>query len=195
MITDKNLSDRVFGFIDTIFSTNRASFGFPTTTKDAYTEYAINQSQRPNAITLLYYRIENNIQLGNGVASNNIIYDIDKKQIIVAQKQVEVVISILSKEKLAKNAMEFFNYGLQGERYNKASYGSSFDFDLILVDRSQPINLDELEQGAWVQRVDERLVFKYEDSLKMDEVEQLQKIKSFEDVKDIIQSEISIKGE
>jgi hypothetical protein len=137
-----------------------------------------------NVSTLLFYRIED-YMLGNGIQSNSISYDLTTgEEIIDAIKNVDVVVNVISKKSLAKDAVNFFNFAVQSERKQDACYSS--DFDLILFDKSNPQVLTELEKGAWLERVEQRLSFKYTDSLKLEKVDNLQTISNFDDVKEVI---------
>ena len=140
-----------------------------------------------NVSTLLFYRIED-YMLGNGIQSNSVSYDLTTgEEIIDAIKNVDVVVNVLSKKYLAKDAVNFFNFAVQSERKQDACYSPDFDFDLILFDKSNPQVLTELEKGAWLERVEQRLSFKYTDSLKLDKVDNLQTISNFDDVKEVIE--------
>lgn len=140
-----------------------------------------------NISTLLFYRIEDEM-LGNGIASNSISYnETTNDEIITAIKNVEVVVNVLSKQYQAKDAVNFFNFVVQSERKQEACYGADFDFDLILYSKSDPIVLTALEKGAWVERIEQRLKFKYVDSLELDKVDELKNVSSFDTVKDVYQ--------
>lgn len=144
--------------------------------------------------TILFYRIEDEM-LGNGIQSNSISYDATGEEIITAIKNVDVVVNVLSKTYLAKDAVNFFNFVIQSERKEIACYGDSYDFNLILYASTSdnPINLTALEKGAWAERLQFTLRFKYTDSLTLDSVQNLQDVSQLQDVKNVYQYENEIK--
>jgi hypothetical protein len=143
--------------------------------------------------TILYFIIEDEM-LGNGIQSNTITYDIlTGEEIIEAIKRVSVVVNILSKKYFAKDATNFLNFAIQGERKISACYDNTLEFDLILFAKNQPIVLTEIEKGAWAERVEQRLNFKYTDILQLDVVASLQDVPTINDVKNVYQYEIEIK--
>lgn len=142
--------------------------------------------------SILFYRIEDEM-LGNGIQSNSISYSSGGNEIIEAFKSVEVVVNILSKKYLAKDATNFLNFAIQSERKQEACYGSDFDFDLILYSKSEPVVLTVLEKGAWLERVEQRLLFKYVDTLQLEIVDELQQITTIDEVKDVYQYTIENK--
>jgi hypothetical protein len=147
-----------------------------------------------NISTLLFYRIEDEM-MGNGIASNFISYDDNGNEIINALKNVSVIVNILSKKFLAKDATNFFNFAIQSERKIIASYSQNFDFDLILYNKDEPQVLTELEKGAWAERVEQKLYFKYIDNLTLDIVPNLNNVGTVYQIPSVYQYSIKTKGD
>lgn len=146
-----------------------------------------------NISSLLFFRIEDEM-LGNGIQSDSISYDLATgEEIISAIKRVEVVVNILSKQYLAKDAVNFFNFAIQSQRKDEACYDKTLEFDLILTSKSDPIVLTELEKGAWAERVEQRLIFKYTDSLTLDVIDELEEVTNFQEVQYTYQTNSEIK--
>jgi hypothetical protein len=201
MITTQNLSKRIFQFFDSLFLTNKTSFGFSSVSTQAFIEGDWNQRFRPNEdqalhnsiSSLLFYHIDQEM-MGTGIQSVTIKYDpLTRNEILESIQDLEVTVDILSKSYHAKDAIKFLDFAMQSERKQDACYGTSYDFDLILYKVSNEINLTALEKGAWAERMQKKLYFKYIDTFTFDEVKTLQKPTSIETVKDIYQYTLNVK--
>jgi hypothetical protein len=146
-----------------------------------------------NISTILYFRIEDTI-LGEDIQTASKSLDSSNLEVLEANKQVIVVMNVLSKQYKAKDAVNFFNFAIQSDnRIDSACYNSEFEFDLILTSKTKPIVLTELEKGAWLERIEQTLTFKYTDRLSLDETDLLHPVASIYEVKDIIQYDLETK--
>lgn len=193
MITDLQLSQRLWQFFDTMYGAEKTNFGFNADSNLAFNEDRQNNDIRTQDKTLLFYRMESNEKIGNQISSDTQIYNrTTGKEEIITMRQISVVMNIMTKEKgMAKDAMQAFLAYMQSTRRNTACYG--LPFPLVLINSDLLQNLSDLEEGAWVERLEKRLYFRYNDKITIGDIDFTQEPATLEDVKDIIQYDINLK--
>lgn len=194
MITSTALSNRIFKFFDSLFGTSKASFGFDNNSNLCFIEDNQNNAIRPEANTILFYRIEENEKTGNQISSDSQIYNRDTgKEIISTNRQITLVINILSKTKgNAKNAMQMLLALFQSTKMSTACYEDPFPFVMINALKAQ--DLTSLETGAWTERMEKTLYFRYNDNIVIGDIDFTQEIEQLEDVKDVYQYSLTLKN-
>jgi hypothetical protein len=193
MITNLELSQRVYQFFDVIFGAGKTQFGFNALSKYCFIESQENQAVRKEDKTILFYQLGSPEKIGNAISSDTQIYNRENnKEEILAFRKISVIISILSKEKgKAKDAMNAFLTYLQSARRELACYSEPFAF--VLVNHQPHQDFTGLEEGAWVERIDKNLEFRYNDLIEIGDIQFTQEPAAIEDVKDIIQYDINLK--
>jgi len=194
MITDLQLSQRLFQFFDTMFGAEKVNFGFNADSNFAFNEDRQNNDLRTKDKTLLFYRMETDDKIGNQISSDTQVYNRDTgKEEIITMRQISVVMNIMTKEKgMAKDAMQAFLAYMQSTRRNNASY--DLPFPLVLVNSEIMQNLSTLEEGAWVERLEKRLYFRYNDKITIGDIQFTQEPATLEETKEIIQYDITLKN-
>jgi hypothetical protein len=194
MITDLQLSQRLFQFFDTMFGAEKVNFGFNADSNFAFNEDRQNNDLRTKDKTLLFYRMETDDKIGNQISSDTQVYNRDTgKEEIITMRQISVVMNIMTKEKgMAKDAMQAFLAYMQSTRRNNASY--DLPFPLVLVNSEIMQNLSALEEGAWVERLEKRLYFRYNDKITIGDIQFTQEPATLEETKEIIQYDITLKN-
>lgn len=195
MITSEQLSDRVFDFFNTIFGANRTDFGFNIDATRAFREDRQNDEIRKADQTILYYRINPVSPMGNSNTSYTRIHNrTTEKEEIYSVEKMMVTMNILSKKKgKAKDAMKAFLAYIQSDRKYLACYGLPFNFVLI-NSMKEPRDLSELEEDSWAERVENELLFTYNDKIEVDDAQFTDHPSSPEEVKDIVQYELISKN-
>ena len=193
MITSTELSNRIFKFFDTLYGSSKTTFGFDSDSNFCFIEDNQNNAIRPEVNTILFYRIEENEKIGNQISSDSQIYDRDAgKEIISTYRQITLVINILSKTKgNAKNAMQMLLALFQSTRMALACYEDPFP--LIMVNAFKARDLTSLETGAWTERMEKTLYFRYNDNIIIGDIDFTQEIEQLEDVKDVYQYSLTLK--
>jgi hypothetical protein len=194
VITSTALSNRFFKFFNTLYGSSRTDFGFSADVNFAFIEDNQNNAIRPDANTILFYRIEENEKIGNQISSDSQIYNRETgKEIISTYRQITLVINILSKTKgNAKNAMQMLLALFQSTRMAVASYEDPFP--LVLVNALKARDLTSLETGAWTERMEKTLYFRYNDNIIIGDIDFTQEVEQLEDVKDVYQYSINLKN-
>lgn len=194
MITSNELSSRVFQFFNTLYSSSRLSFGFSSDDNLCFIEDNQNNSIRPDVNTILYYRIQENEKVGNQISSDTQIYDRDDSQEkIIAYREITLIINILSKTKgNAKDAMQMLMALFQSTRFKTACFEDPFD--LVLINSLKEQELTSLETGAWTERMEKTLYFRYNNEIIIGDIEFTQEVEALEDVKDVTQFSVTLKN-
>lgn len=193
MITNLDLSKAIFKFFDLIFANNKTDFLFNSDSNYAFIDSYQNNSIRKDDQTILFYNIEDSDNMGNRIKSDFVVYNRDTgKEEIITTTKLSVSFNILSKKKgMAKNAMRAFAAYIQSSRLE--SLNNALPFKIFLINSEKENNLTALETGSWVERMDKRLLFAYNDKIEIGDIQFTQLPSSVEDVKDIVQNEIIIK--
>jgi len=194
MITNLQLSQRLWQFFDTMYGAEKVNFGFDADSNEAFQEDRQDNNLRTQDQTLLFFRMETNEKIGNQISSDTQVYNRDTgKEEIITMRQITVVMNIMTKEKgMAKDAMQAFLAYMQSTRRNNACY--DLPFPLVLVNSEIEQNLSALEEGAWVERMEKRLYFRYNDKITIGDIDFTQEPATLEDTKDIIQYDITLKN-
>ena len=169
MIRVTDLQERVFDFLDKIFLGDRTTFYFDSDINECYITGKQTDAPRPAATSLIFYNLNPAESFGSLVGSDT--PKIDRHtglESIDIWRSVKVNLSIVSKVKgAAKDAMDFMISVAQTSRGNRACYSATgFNFALYNMDR--PIDLTELENRAWNERVDASLYFNYLDTISLE---------------------------
>ena len=193
MITSLQLTNRVWQFFDVIYGANKIDYGFNADSNFAFIEDNQDNAIRPGEKTILFFKISSPEKIGNAISSDTQIYNrINNKEEILAFRKVSVVINIISKDKgSAKDAMNALMTFLQSTRKQSACYGDPFSLVLVNADPSQ--DLSELEEGAWSERMQRTLYFRYNDLIEIGDAEFTQVPAVLEDTKGIINYTIDLK--
>lgn len=193
MITEAQLSDRLFQFFDALYGPTKTQFGFNADSNLAFVEDRQNNAIRSSEQTILFYRIDINEKVGNPISSDSQVYDRDtSEERIVTTRELTVVMSILSKQKgFAKDAINAFLAYLQSTRRETACY--ALPFPLVMINSEPMVNLSALEEGAWVERMEKNLTFRYNDTVVIGEAQFTQLPDVLEETKDIVQYELTLK--
>lgn len=193
MITNIDLSKAVFKFFDLIFANNKTDFLFNSNSNYAFVDSYQNNSIRKDDQTILFYNIEDSDNMGNRIKSDVVIYNRDtNKEEVIITKKLNVTFNILSKKKgMAKDAMMAFSAYVQSSRLE--SLNNALPFKMYLINSEKENNLTALETGAWVERMEKRLLFAFNDKIEIGDIQFTQLPSSVENVKDIVQNEIIIK--
>jgi hypothetical protein len=193
MITNIDLSKAVFKFFDLIFANNKTDFLFNSNSNYAFVDSYQNNSIRKDDQTILFYNIEDSDNMGNRIKSDIVIYNRDtNKEEVIITKKLNVTFNILSKKKgMAKDAMMAFSAYVQSSRLE--SLNNALPFKMYLINSEKENNLTALETGAWVERMEKRLLFAFNDKIEIGDIQFTQLPSSVENVKNIVQNEIIIK--
>jgi hypothetical protein len=193
MITNIDLSKAVFKFFDLIFANNKTDFLFNSNSNYAFVDSYQNNSIRKDDQTILFYNIEDSDNMGNRIKSDVVIYNRDtNKEEVIITKKLNVTFNILSKKKgMAKDAMMAFSAYVQSSRLE--SLNNALPFKMYLINSEKENNLTALETGAWVERMEKRLLFAFNDKIEIGDIQFTQLPSSVENVKNIVQNEIIIK--
>lgn len=194
MITAQQLSQRVFDFFNALYGEERVNYGLSENVENAYLQDQQNDDQRPIVETALFYRISPTVKIGNRLVSDVQNYNraTGKEEIITMQKFTLTVNFLTKKKGRAKDAYNALLSYIQSTRCQKACYG--LPFPLVLVNLSEPRNLTDLEQGAWVERIEVDLFFNYNDKFVVGDIQFTQEPNSVEDVKDIVEFTVNLKS-
>lgn len=193
MITDQQLSERIWQFFDTIFGPDKTQFGFNADSNLAFFEDRQNNAIRAAGSTALFYRIEDYDKAGNPISSDSQNYDrLTNKEEVITMRKVMVIMNILAKRKGdAQSAHNAFLAYMQSTRRESACYDNPFPFVLVNVEKEQ--NLSDLEEGAWVERIQKVLHFRYNDKVVIGDIQFTQPVTELEDVKEVVQYDITLK--
>jgi hypothetical protein len=170
MITNTQLEQRVYHFFDTIFSTDKTQFGFPSAASASYIVDKQSNAPRLGASTLLYYRLDSPEPLGSaGVSDYAKINRSTHIESVDTWRKVHCTVNVISKIKgAAKSAMNFFLAANQTTRHYDASYGHNQAFVMPLHKIETPFrDLTALENENWayVERIEADLHFNYLDNI------------------------------
>lgn len=193
MITNQQLSERIWQFFDVIFGSDKNQFGFNSDSNLAFFDDRQNNAIRVTDGTALFYRIEDYDKAGNPISSDTQNYNRDTNQEeIITMRKVIVIVNFLAKRKGdAQSAHNAFLAYMQSTRRELACYGDPFPLVLVNADKEQ--NLSVLEEGAWVERVQKVLHFRYNDKIVIGDIQFTQTVEGPEDVKDVVQYDITLK--
>jgi hypothetical protein len=194
MITNKQLAQRIFDFFDTIYGTEKTTYGFSSDSNLAFFEDQQNDDVRPQVQTAIFYRLSPPQKIGNKVVSDVQIYNRETpKEEIITMRKFILTVNFLSKKKgQAKDAWEAFLAYSQSTRMQKACY--SLPFPLVLVNYENPKDLTALEEGAWAERIEVDLIFNFNDKFVVGDIQFTQEPATVEDVKDIVQFTVNLKN-
>ena len=155
MITKKQIEDNLFTFFDTLFSVDRERFGFyyneenPLDSNRCYINERQNQAPRPADKTLLYFRIDDYEDWGGKRIGTGHYYTSDNREVITQLKVFECV--------------------AQSQRYEQmVNEGKIF---LHLKQVSEPRDLTVLENSTWVERIETRFIFNFENEVENNEIQ------------------------
>lgn len=171
MITNNDLETRIARFFKNIYMNDGVPFGFSANPEDRYIVTNQTSSPRPDEQTLLFYRIDYNRPVGNSMKSYSEKYDrMTLADVIYPYNEIKVVVDLVSKTHgMAKTAMMFFRAAIQSERKELACY-DELDPIKLPLQRMEEYDriLTELENGAWNERVQTDLYFRYTDTISID---------------------------
>lgn len=176
MITKKQIEDNLFTFFDTLFSVDRERFGFyyneenPLDSNRCYINERQNQAPRPADKTLLYFRIDDYEDWGGKRIGTGHYYTSDNREVITQLKVFECVVNIFTKEEgMAYDASNFLVAMAQSQRYEQmVNEGKIF---LHLKQVSEPRDLTVLENSTWVERIETRFIFNFENEVENNEIQ------------------------
>lgn len=193
MITDQQISQRIWQFFDAIFGSDKAQFGFNADSNLAFFGDRQNNAIRTTDSSALFYRVEFYDKVGNPISSDTQNYNRDTNQEeIITMRKIAVVVNFMSKIKgNAQTAHNAFLAYTQSTRREIACYGDPFP--LVLVNYEKEQNLSALEEGAWAERIETILHFRYNDKVIIGNIQFTQLPAQFEDTKDIVQYDINLK--
>lgn len=176
MITKRQIEDNLFTFFDTLYSVDRARFGFyyneenPMDSNRCFINERQNYAPRPGDKTLLYFRIDNYEDWGGKRVGTGHYYKMDNTEVITQIKVFTCVINVFSKtEGDAYDASNFLVAMAQSQRYEQmVNEGKIF---LHLKQVSEPRDLTVLENSTWVERIETRFVFNFENEVENNEIQ------------------------
>jgi hypothetical protein len=88
--------------------------------------------------------------------------------------------------------MQFLLALMQSTRLSQACLEEPFNF--FLVNASKERDLTSLETGAWVERMEKTLYFKYNDLIEIGDIDFTQEVENLEEVKGVIQYDLTLKN-
>lgn len=193
MITNKQLAQRIFDFFDTMYGSEKTTYGFNADSSLAFFEDQQNNDVRPQVQTALFYRLSPPKKIGNKLVSDVQNYNrTTHKEEIITMRKFVLTANFLSKKKgQAKDAYNALLSYIQSTRCQLACY--SLPFPLVLVNLSDPRDLTALEEGAWAERVEVDLFFNYNDKFVVGDIQFTQLPETVEDTKDIVQFTVNLK--
>lgn len=176
MITKAQIESNLFKFFDGLFAQNRQDFGFyynlesPQDSGRCYIIERQNQAGRPADKTVLYFRIDNYEDWGGKRVGTGHYYTAQNTEVITQLKTFECVVNIFTKERgKAYDASNFLVAMAQSNRYEDLINSGKLFIHLKQV--SQPRDLTRLENSTWVERIETRFVFNFENEVENNEIQ------------------------
>lgn len=193
MISVFDIEERVFEYLDKLYSGDQVQFGFGLAASTCFFVDRQTNAPRLAASTLLYYRVSNPEKIGNLFSGRPYINRETGLESIDINKRVKVTLNYLSILKgCAKDAFNFLDAVNQTTRHYEAAYNTG-DFDFPLYDMGNPIDLSEIETAKWVERIQVDTYFNYTDTISLGETQSLiEAPSSVAATKDKIQFEIDM---
>lgn len=166
MVTDNSIRDSLFKMFNAMFGENRKNFAFPDDANEAYLQAFHNNSNRPDAQTLLYYYIDN-IDAWKGARHAGQMSTYDRNENTAQQqmmRQFDCVVDIYSKQLgVAMDTMTFLVAVLRGDRWEDLLVDENWFLGKESV--SEPISLRELENSTWNSRCRCRIRLNFRDTI------------------------------
>lgn len=164
MITNYQLEERVFEYFDAIFNGSQTQFGFNSNSEHSFIVDRQSNSPRPAVSTVLYFRVDPPVSLGNQLSDYAYINRSTGLEQIDYHRQVRVTVNILSKLKgMSKSAMLYLQALNQTSRHYEACYNTG-DFNLACNSIENNFrDLSSIENSTWTERVEADLYFNYKD--------------------------------
>jgi hypothetical protein len=170
MIGVYDIEERIYGYFDTIFGSEKSWFRFNTASSACFLVDRETDAPRPAASTLLFYRVDSVSPMGNTISIDDVVVDrATKEESVSTWRKIHVIVNILSKYKGdAKDALNFILAANQTTRGYNASYittgATGFEMPLYYIDPNFR-DLTGLENTAWTERVEADFYFNYKDSI------------------------------
>jgi hypothetical protein len=195
LISVYDIERRVFDYFDVIFDGNQTLFGFGSAASTCFFTDRQTNAPRIAASTLLFYRVEPPVSLGNFNSDHPYINRTTGIEQIDFHRQVHVVVNVLSKIKgAAKGAFEYISLLNQTTRHYEACYNTGeFDLPVHNIDQNAR-DLTFLENAAWNERIEADFYFNYTDTIILNQPQSLIRAASApEVVKDKVDFDIELK--
>ena len=195
MISQLQLENRIFDYLNTLYGADALLFGFSTDVNQRFIVDRQTNAPRVGVGTILYFRVEQNVPRGINRGSFGSIRDASTNQERVEMwRDVNVIINILSQDKgKARDAMNFLLAMVNTERDARASL-EVLPFDLLLHRIGDIKNLTALETESWQERIESDWFFNYQDTVILSDVIQWpEQPTTPEDVPNIIEWETKLK--
>jgi len=165
LISNFDIEERVFEYLDALYNGNQGQFGFGEAASSCFFVDRQTNAPRLAASTLLYYRCDSPETVGNAFSDRPYINRTTGIEQVDIHRRVRVTLNILStmkgKAKDATNYLELIN---QSTRHYQAAYNTG-DFDFPLYNFGRSRDLSAIETSKWVERIETEVYFNYTDTI------------------------------